>query len=73
MDAEIDGGVDQAGRRTLQLLITTWDAAGGGPFAASAIASTGLAKTAGVTEVAIVSTSGMSRSRRITSTSAARP
>jgi Tetracyclin repressor-like, C-terminal domain len=38
-------GVDEAGRRTLQTLITTWDLADGGPFAAGAITATGLAKT----------------------------
>lgn len=32
------------------MLITTWDAAGGGPFAASAIATTGLAKTAEIVQ-----------------------
>ena len=32
------------------MLITTWDAAGGGPFAASAIASTGMAKTAEIVQ-----------------------
>lgn len=46
IDRIVTGGVNQAGRRTLYLLITTWDATGGGPFAAGAIASTGLAKTA---------------------------
>jgi hypothetical protein len=45
IDRIIRGGVDQAGRRTLQMLITTWDTAGGGPFAAGAIATAGLAKT----------------------------
>ncbi|MBY0442883.1 MAG: hypothetical protein K2Q25_12235 [Mycobacteriaceae bacterium] len=45
IDRIVTGGINQAGRRTLQMLIITWDAAGGGPFAASAIASTGLAKT----------------------------
>jgi Tetracyclin repressor-like, C-terminal domain len=45
IDRIIRGGVNQAGRRTLQMLITTWDATGGGPFAASAIATAGLAKT----------------------------
>jgi Tetracyclin repressor-like, C-terminal domain len=50
IDRIVTGGVNQAGRRMLRMLITTWDAAGGGPFAASAIASTGLAKTAEVVE-----------------------
>ena len=45
IDRIIRGGANQAGRRTLQTLITTWDATGGGPFAASAIAGAGLAKT----------------------------
>lgn len=45
VDRIVTGGAHQVGRRTLHLLITTWDAAGGGPFAASAIASTGMAKT----------------------------
>jgi hypothetical protein len=40
----IDGSVNQAGRRTLYMLITTWDTASGGPFAANAIATTGLFK-----------------------------
>jgi hypothetical protein len=42
----VAGGANQAGRRTLRMLITTWDLADGGPFAAGAIATTGLAKTA---------------------------
>ena len=42
IDRIIRGGVNQAGRRTLQMLLTTWDATGGGPFAASAIATAGL-------------------------------
>jgi hypothetical protein len=46
IDRIVTAGVSQAGRRTLRMLITTWDAAGGGPFAASAIASRGMAKTA---------------------------
>lgn len=46
----IRGGVNQAGRVTLQMLITTWDAAGGGPFAASAIATAGLAKTVDIAQ-----------------------
>jgi hypothetical protein len=45
IDRIIRGGANQAGRLTLQTLITTWDATGGGPFAASAIAGAGLAKT----------------------------
>lgn len=50
IDRMVTGGVNQVGRRTLRTLITTWDAAGGGPFAASAIASTGMAKTAEIVQ-----------------------
>jgi hypothetical protein len=50
----VTGGVNQVGRRTLHMLITTWDAAGGGPFAASAVASTGMAKTAEIVESVFV-------------------
>jgi len=50
IDRIVTGGVSQVGRRTLYMLITTWDTAGGGPFAASAIASTGLAKTTEIVE-----------------------
>ncbi|QUR66011.1 hypothetical protein [Mycobacterium spongiae] len=50
VDRIVTGSINQVGRRTLYLLITTWDAAGGGPFAASAIASTGLAKTAEIVQ-----------------------
>jgi hypothetical protein len=50
IDRVIRGGVNQAGRRTLQMLLTTWDATGGGPFAASAIASAGLAKTVDIVQ-----------------------
>src|ERR1700761_333115 len=50
IDRIVTGGVNQVGRRTLRMLITTWDAAGGGPFAASAIASTGMAKTAEIVQ-----------------------
>ena len=45
IDRIVTGSVNEAGRRTLFLLITTWDLAGGGPFAAGAIATAGLAKT----------------------------
>src|SRR5260370_36394088 len=48
IDRIITGGVNQVGRQTLYMLITTWDAAGGGPFAASAGASTGVGKTAAI-------------------------
>ena len=44
----VKGSVDTTGRRTLQTLITTWDLADGGPFAASAISATGMAKTVDV-------------------------
>jgi Tetracyclin repressor-like, C-terminal domain len=50
IDRIVTGSVNQVGRRTLYVLITTWDAAAGGPFAASAIASTGMAKTAEVVQ-----------------------
>jgi Tetracyclin repressor-like, C-terminal domain len=50
IDRIIRGGVNQAGRRTLHMLITTWDVTGGGPFAASAIATAGLAKTADIAQ-----------------------
>ncbi|HEY7051057.1 MAG TPA: hypothetical protein VH496_02845 [Mycobacterium sp.] len=46
----VTGSINQSGRRTLYMLITTWDLAGGGPFAASAVASTGLAKTVDIVE-----------------------
>src|ERR1700739_414949 len=54
IDRIVTGGVNQVGRRTLHALITTWDAAGGGPFAASAVASTGVAKTAEIVESVFV-------------------
>jgi hypothetical protein len=50
IDRIVRGGVNQAGRQTLYMLITTWDAAGGGPFAASAIATAGLAKTVDIAQ-----------------------
>jgi Tetracyclin repressor-like, C-terminal domain len=50
IDRIIRGGVNQAGRRTLHMLLTTWDATGGGPFAAGAIATAGLAKTADIAQ-----------------------
>ena len=50
IDRIIRGGANQAGRRTLQMLLTTWDATGGGPFAASAIATAGLAKTVDIAQ-----------------------
>jgi hypothetical protein len=54
IDRIFTGSVNQVGRRTLYMLITTWDAAGGGPFAASAIASTGLSKTAEVVQSMLI-------------------
>jgi Tetracyclin repressor-like, C-terminal domain len=50
IDRVISGSANQAGRRTLQMLLTTWDMAGGGPFAASAVTTTGLAKTVDIVE-----------------------
>src|ERR1700743_2618936 len=49
-DKIVRGGVDQAGRLTLQMLLTTWDTTGGGPVAASAIATAGLAKTVDIAQ-----------------------
>ncbi|WP_134426321.1 TetR/AcrR family transcriptional regulator [Mycobacterium ulcerans] len=54
IDKIVAGSVNQVGRRTLYMLITTWDAAGGGPFAASAVASTGLAKTAEIVQSMLI-------------------
>ncbi|MBV8347785.1 MAG: hypothetical protein JOZ49_09710 [Mycolicibacterium sp.] len=45
IDRIVTGSVNEAGRRTLSMLITTWDLAGGGPFATSAMTTIGLAKT----------------------------
>lgn len=50
IDKIVTASVDQSGRTTLYMLISTWDLAGGGPFAASAIASTGMAKTVDIVE-----------------------
>jgi hypothetical protein len=50
VDRIIRGSVNEVGRRTLQMLLTTWDVTGGGPFAASAIATAGLAKTVDVAQ-----------------------
>ena len=50
IDAIVTGGINQSGRHTLYALITAWDLAGGGPFAASAVATTGLAKTVDIVE-----------------------
>lgn len=40
----IAGTAGEVGKRTLYLLLTTWDAAGGGPFAATAIGTVGVDK-----------------------------
>lgn len=50
IDRIVAGSVNEAGRRTLCMLITTWDVAGGGPFAASAVATTGMAKTVDIVQ-----------------------
>jgi hypothetical protein len=50
IDKIVTGSVNQSGRTTLHMLISTWDMAGGGPFAASAMASTGMAKTVDIVE-----------------------
>jgi Tetracyclin repressor-like, C-terminal domain len=50
IDRIITGSINEAGRRMLYMLITTWDRAGGGPFAGSAIAATGLAKTVDIVQ-----------------------
>lgn len=40
----VTGTANEVGRRTLHLLLTTWDAAGGGPFAATALGTVGVDK-----------------------------
>jgi hypothetical protein len=50
IDKIVSGSVNQAGRQMLFMLITTWDVAGGGPFAASAVTSSGIAKTVDIVE-----------------------
>jgi hypothetical protein len=45
IDRIVSGTTNEVGRRTLMMLITTWDMAGGGPFAASGIAAVGLTTT----------------------------
>ncbi len=45
VDRIATGTVNEAGRRTLYTLITTWDLAGGGPFAASTIGGAVSART----------------------------
>ncbi|MGF2943813.1 hypothetical protein [Mycobacterium sp. Lab-001] len=54
IDRIVTGSIQQVGRQTLRMLITTWDAAGGGPFAASTVASTGMAKTAEIVEAVFI-------------------
>ena len=46
----VAGSVNQVGRRTLYMTITTWDLANGGPFAANAIGTAGFAKTVDVVQ-----------------------
>ena len=41
----VAGSVNEAGRRTLFVLITAWDAAGGGPFTVGLIAAARLGRT----------------------------
>lgn len=45
LDRIVSGTTNEVDRRTLMALITTWDMAGGRPFAASSIATVGLSKT----------------------------
>ncbi|CAM3125742.1 hypothetical protein [Skermania piniformis] len=45
VDRIATGTVNEAGRRTLYMLITTWDLAGGGPFAASTVGGAVSART----------------------------
>ncbi len=45
IDRIVSGTANEVGRRTLLMLITTWDVAGGGPFAASSIGAVGMSKT----------------------------
>ena len=45
IDRIVSGTTNEVGRRTLMVLITTWDMAGGGPFAATSIATVGPSKT----------------------------
>lgn len=44
VDRVVSGAANEVGRRTLHLLLTTWDATGGGPFAASALGTVGINK-----------------------------
>jgi hypothetical protein len=44
IDKIATGTVNEVGRRTLYVLVTTWDAAEGGPFVASAIGTAGVSK-----------------------------
>jgi hypothetical protein len=45
IDRIVSGTTNEVGRRTVMVLITTWDMAGGGPFAASSVATVGLSTT----------------------------
>ncbi|MFY2860682.1 hypothetical protein ACOJVU_13080 [Mycobacterium sp. THU-M104] len=54
IDRIVIGSIQQVGRQTLRMLITTWATAGGGPFAASTVASTGMAKTAEIVEAVFI-------------------
>lgn len=42
------GAANEVGKRTLQTLLTSWDATGGGPFAASVIGTIGVSKAVDV-------------------------
>ena len=44
IDRIVSGATNEMGRRTLFVLITTWDATGGGPFAAGTIGGLGVTK-----------------------------
>ena len=54
IDQVARAGVNQAGRRTLYLLISSWDVAGVGPFAASTVAATGLSRTIDIVQMLFV-------------------
>ena len=53
-DPMATGRIKQVAPETLRMQITTWNAAGGGPFAASTVASTGMAKTAEIVEAVFI-------------------
>lgn len=50
----VEGSINETGRRTLYMLITTWDVTGGGPFAASIVATAGVAKTAEIVQDLVI-------------------